>query len=81
MRLAQQHPPDVILLDLALPDQSGFEVLRQLQTQPPTRRIPVLVVSSSVTLTSAALGDGAGAAPMPFSLTNLVAEINRAAAR
>jgi DNA-binding response OmpR family regulator len=81
LRLAQQHPPDVILLDLALPDQSGFEVLRQLQTQPPTRRIPVLVVSSSVTLTSAALGDGAGAVPMPFSLTSLVAEINRAAAR
>jgi CheY-like chemotaxis protein len=82
LRLAQQHPPDVILLDLALPDQSGLEVLRQLKTQPPTRGIPVLIVSSYATQAPwATPGEGAGAVPVPFSLTNLVAEIKRAAAR
>ena len=82
LSLAQQHPPDVILLDLALPDRSGLEVLRQLKTQPPTRHIPVLVVSSYATQAPwAAPGEVDGAVPMPFSLTNLVAEIKRAAAR
>jgi CheY-like chemotaxis protein len=82
LSLAQHHPPDVILLDLALPDQSGLEVLRQLKTQPPTLGIPVLVVSAYATqLPSAARGEVDGVLPRPFSLTELVAQIKRAAAR
>ena len=38
---------DLILLDLGLPGLDGFEVLRQLRAAEPTRRVPVIVVSSS----------------------------------
>lgn len=36
--------PDVILLDTALADWSGWDVLQQLKSEPPTRRIPVLLL-------------------------------------
>jgi NarL family two-component system response regulator LiaR len=41
IRLARQHQPDVILLDLHLPDQSGVELIRQLRQQVPAARILV----------------------------------------
>lgn len=37
--------PDIILLDLRLPDLSGHEILRQLRTQPETADIPVVVIT------------------------------------
>jgi CheY-like chemotaxis protein len=37
--------PEVIVLDLLLPNLSGWEVLAQLKTEPHTRNIPVLVIS------------------------------------
>lgn len=43
-----QHPlPDLVLLDLKMPGIDGFEVLRQAKGNPATRRIPVIVLSSS----------------------------------
>jgi CheY-like chemotaxis protein len=44
--LARQHHPDLILLDLHLPDMAGDEVLRRLQADPSTRHIPVVVLSA-----------------------------------
>ena len=42
---AQQHQPDLILLDVDLPDISGFEVFRLLKNSPATSRIPILFCS------------------------------------
>lgn len=39
--------PDLVLLDLALPDISGEQVLAQLRADPATRAIPVIVVSGA----------------------------------
>jgi CheY-like chemotaxis protein len=47
--LARQHQPDLILLDLHLPDISGEELLRNLQGDPRTRDIPVIVISADAT--------------------------------
>ncbi|HSD11830.1 MAG TPA: ATP-binding protein [Candidatus Binatia bacterium] len=46
LRLARDEPPDVICLDLLMPDLDGFEVLRELKSDPVTREIPVVVVTS-----------------------------------
>jgi signal transduction histidine kinase/DNA-binding response OmpR family regulator len=45
-RLAARRP-NVILLDLMLPDRSGLDLLRSLKEDPATRDVPVLVVSVS----------------------------------
>ncbi len=47
--LARQHEPDLILLDLDLPDIHGSEVLTRLQGSPLTRDIPVVVISADAT--------------------------------
>lgn len=47
--LAREHVPDVIVLDLHLPDIPGREVLRRLRLDPLTSDIPVVVVSADAT--------------------------------
>ena len=43
--------PQLILLDLYLPDMSGFDLLATLKAHPGLRRIPVVVMTSSATET------------------------------
>ncbi len=45
LELAKRFKPKAITLDIMLPDTSGFEVLRQLQEDPETALIPVIIVS------------------------------------
>ncbi len=47
--LARQHRPDLILLDLHLPDIPGEEVLAHLREESSTRDIPVVVISADAT--------------------------------
>ena len=49
LALARQHRPDLILLDLHLPDISGEEVLRELHGDPELRQTPVIVLSADAT--------------------------------
>ena len=49
LELARQHAPNLILLDLNLPDIPGDQVLRALQADETTRRIPVVVLSADAT--------------------------------
>ncbi len=61
--LAREHHPDLILLDLHLPDLSGEEALLRLQAEPETSQIPVVVISADATRDRAArlLASGARA--------------------
>ena len=44
--LVEAAPPEVLVLDIALPGQSGWEVLAALRKSPRFRMLPVLVVSA-----------------------------------
>jgi two-component system response regulator len=41
------HPPKLVLLDMKLPKVNGMEVLQQIKTDPRTRTIPVVMMTSS----------------------------------
>jgi CheY-like chemotaxis protein len=47
--LAHQHLPNMILLDLHLPDIQGEEVLARLRSDPVTRDIPVVIITADAT--------------------------------
>ncbi len=49
IELAAQHAPDLILLDLHLPDIDGEEVLRRLRADERMRDIPVIILSADAT--------------------------------
>lgn len=46
MELAQREHPDLIILDLMMPEVDGFSVLDQLKSDPQTASIPVIVVTA-----------------------------------
>jgi CheY-like chemotaxis protein len=62
IELVRQHHPDLILLDLHLPDLHGREVLEQLKHDPTTATIPVIVLSADATPTQLERLLAAGAA-------------------
>ncbi len=45
----QQQQPDLILLDVVLPGQSGFELCRDLKASPSTGSIPIVICSTKNT--------------------------------
>jgi CheY-like chemotaxis protein len=46
MRLAKEAQPDMIVLDLSMPDISGFDVLEKLKNDSTTAQIPVIIYTS-----------------------------------
>jgi CHASE2 domain-containing sensor protein/DNA-binding NarL/FixJ family response regulator len=48
LQMVTEHHPDVILLDLAMPNMDGFEFMVNLQENPQTHTIPIIVSSASV---------------------------------
>jgi DNA-binding response OmpR family regulator/nitrogen-specific signal transduction histidine kinase len=47
LALAREDSPDLILLDLKMPDMDGYEVIRNLRDEHTTRNIPVIVITGS----------------------------------
>jgi class 3 adenylate cyclase/CheY-like chemotaxis protein len=45
LELMQSHAPDLVLLDLLMPDMSGYEVLQAIRSNKTLRRIPVVMIS------------------------------------
>ncbi|HET8774395.1 MAG TPA: response regulator, partial [Thermoanaerobaculia bacterium] len=68
------HHPDVVLLDLAMPDVNGWDFLQRIQETGHLGKIPVVVVSAHVTVQPQALLQMGVAAilPKPFNLPDLM---------
>ena len=55
-------PPDLVLLDIMMPDMDGYEVLRRIRQHPPTAAIPVIFLTALATRHDQRLGIALGAA-------------------
>lgn len=76
--LASEHLPDLILLDIHLPEMNGMEALRQLRANPATAAIPVFAVSAAAMAhdIEAGLQEGFDAyVTKPFNVPDLLERI------
>jgi signal transduction histidine kinase len=60
LRRANYVRPDLVLLDVMLPDLNGFEICRRLKAQPSTRDIPVIFMTSLASVDDKLTGFSAG---------------------
>nr|CRH05719.1 Putative response regulator receiver protein [Candidatus Magnetococcus massalia] len=56
LKIAQKKQPDLILLDIQMPEMDGFEVCRRLKSDPTTAAIPVLFVTGQSDVMNEAKG-------------------------
>src|SRR5262245_52032384 len=71
----QKHPPDLIILDLMLPDTDGMEVCRTLRQRESSSRIPIIMLTARGEETDRVVGFELGAddyVAKPFSPRELV---------
>jgi two-component system phosphate regulon response regulator PhoB len=78
LELVQKQPPDLIVLDLMLPDVDGMEVCRSLRQQLPSRRIPIVMLTARGEEIDRVVGFELGAddyVSKPFSPLELVLRV------
>jgi PAS domain S-box-containing protein len=81
--LARTHPPDLVMLDLQLPDMDGYGLLAALKADPRLSTVPVLAVTSLGTAQDVARGRQAGFVDYlvkPVEMASLRAAVARALA-
>ncbi|MBR6200554.1 MAG: winged helix-turn-helix domain-containing protein [Spirochaetales bacterium] len=74
----KNEKPDLILLDIILPEEDGISVLKKLKAEGKTRHIPVIMLTAKTTEYDTVLGLETGAddyIPKPFGIMELVARI------
>ena len=81
---ARTAGPDLMILDLNLPDISGFDICRQIKADSTTQAIPIIMLTARIAETDRIKGFELGAddyVPKPFSLRELVWRVNVAMRR
>jgi len=76
----QRKLPDLIILDLMLPDGDGMDVARSLKSSERTRHIPIVMLTARTAETDTVLGFELGAddyIKKPFSVREMVARVKR----
>lgn len=74
LETATQERPDLIILDLMMPEPDGFKVCRMLRADPLLRRMPIIIVTALNDMDSRLVAIGAGANDYlvkPFHLDTL----------
>ena len=77
---AQRVEPDLILLDIAMPETDGGDVAARIESDPTLQRIPIVFLTALVTKTEAGSGlriQGHPFLAKPISIPDLVAGIER----
>ena len=70
--------PDLILLDIMLPDQDGLEIVRKLRERPETVRVPIILVTAKTTELDKVKGLDIGAddyLTKPFGVMELISRV------
>lgn len=78
LRIANEYHPDIILLDIMMPQMDGFAVCRQLKANPATRPIPVIFVTARTDVEAVEKGFDVGGddyVPKPFNDRVLLARL------
>lgn len=78
--LAQSYTPDLILLDIMLPEMDGFEVARCLKKNPQTQKIPIIAVTAMARSLDQDLALASGCDDYvckPYEMETLAAAIER----
>jgi two-component system, cell cycle response regulator DivK len=76
--MAQSHRPDLILMDIQLPEIDGYEATRQIRTVPELAQVPIIAVTSYALSGDEAKARDAGCngyVAKPFSPRELLAKI------
>ncbi len=60
LQISKHHHPDLILLDIHLPDMDGFTVFKHLQNAPETADIPVIALTGSASPVDIQIGSAMG---------------------
>ncbi len=71
LRLAREHEPDLITLDLMMPEPDGWELLARFKAEPRLRHIPVVVVSNAAREKADSAIGAAGVLDKPVALEEL----------
>jgi CheY-like chemotaxis protein len=81
--VAREGPPDVAVLDVAMPEMNGLELLRRLRDQDGAADLPVIFLSARVQPENIAAGEALGAIYLtkPFEATALLGAIDRSVGR
>jgi DNA-binding response OmpR family regulator len=83
LKLAREHSPDVVILDLMLPDISGFDVCRRLRSDRATMLLPVVMLTALGDAPNRMQGFRVGAnayVTKPYGIQDLIDAINAARA-
>ena len=78
--LARSVDPDLIVVDMRLPDRSGIDVVRALRNEPGLAATPILMTTGSVQPSARLAAEDAGVDVFihkPFDINGLVDEIER----
>lgn len=80
LELISQMTPDIVVLDIILPKMNGYEVCRQIKSNPKTKEVPVIICSSKKEDFDRYWGMKQGAdayISKPFQASELVATIKQ----
>ena len=81
LEMVEREKPDLILLDILMPDMDGYQVLRKLKEQPETKIIPVMMLTVkkwSEDIQKAMLGGAVDYLVKPFDPVILIQKIRKA---